>query len=353
MSRVGVFFASRPPDPRGPHRDHLEFCRATGAELVCLEPKVPPALKRRLRLRHPLIGMWMAWSIFRVRRRYDVLITDSEHVGLPLALMLRVSRSRCRHVLVVHLVSTPLKAFFIRYLAGRGVSCYVYHFPSAEPVLERLGVPPERRRFVPYMVDSEFWSPVDVPQKRQICAVGLEYRDYPTLLEAVRGVDVAVDIAAGSPWSQKADGTHRAELPPNVRVGRRDYAELRQLYAESLFTVVPLLENEMQAGITTIVESMAMGRPVVVSRTRGQVGTVRDSHNGLEVPPGDVAALRRAIHWLLDHPEECRRMGAEGRHTIESGMTLGHFVERMSAVVATVSDPGPRLASGVTPEAAR
>jgi glycosyltransferase involved in cell wall biosynthesis len=296
--------------------------------------------------------MWMVWSIFRDRRRYDVLITDSEHIGLPLAVLLRVSRARCRHILVVHLVSTPLKAFFIKYLAGTGVSCYVYHFPSAEPVLERLGVPPERRRFVPYMVDSDFWSPVEVPQKRQICAVGLEYRDYPTLVEAVRGLDVAVEIAVGSPWSQKADHTRGAELPPNVRVGRRDYAQLRQLYGESLFTVVPLLENEMQAGITTIVESMAMSRPVVVSRTHGQVGTVSDRHNGLEVPPGDVAALRQAIRWMLDHPEECRLMGAEGRHTIESGMTIGHFVDRMSAVIGTVSDPGPGAVAGAR-EAAR
>jgi len=353
VSRVAVFFASRPPDPHGPRRDHLEFCRVTGAELVYLEPKVPAALKRRFRLRHPLIAMWMAWSIFHIRRRYDVLITDSEHIGLPLGVMLRVSRARCRHVLVVHLVSTPLKAFLIKYLAGNGVSCYVHHFPSAGPVLERLGVPPTRRRFVPYMVDSDFWSPVEVAQKRQICAVGLEYRDYPTLVEAVRDLDVAVEIAAGSPWSQKADRTRGAELPPNVRVGRRDYAQLRQLYAESLFTVVPLLENDMQAGITTIVESMAMSRPVIVSRTRGQVGTVLDRHNGLEVPPGDVTALRQAIRWLLDRPEERRRMGAEGRRTIESGMTIAHFVERMSGVVATVSDPRVPAVSGAAPEAVR
>lgn len=353
MSRVGVFFGSRIPDPRGPRRDHVEFCRLTGAQLNYLEPAVPAWLKKRLRLRHPLIAMWMAWSIFRVRKRYDVLITDSEHIGLPLGVLLRMTRSRRRHILVVHLVSTPLKSFLIRHAVGRGVTCYVHHFPLAAPVLERLGVSPERRRFVPYMVDSDFWSPLRVEPRRQICAVGLEYRDYPTLIEAVRGLDVAVEIAAGSPWSQKADGTGAAELPANVHVGRRDYAGLRRLYAESLFTVVPLVENEMQAGITTIVESLAMSRAVVVSRTHGQVGTVQDGRNGLEVPPGDVAALRQAIVYLLDHPEQRRRMGAEGRSTIESGMTLMHFVQRMSAVVSDVMDASAGPSRAATAEAAR
>jgi glycosyltransferase involved in cell wall biosynthesis len=349
---VGVFFTSRLPDPNGPRRDHLEFCRVTGAELVALLPRLPAVLGR-LRLRHPLTALWMAWSIFLVRHSYDVVITDSEHVGLPLGILLRISRSRCRHVLVVHLVSTPLKAFLIRHLVGEGVSCYVFHSQPTEPVLDRLGVPPGRRSLVPYMVDSTYWSPIDVEPRRQICAVGLEYRDYPTLIEAVRGLDVQVEIAAGSPWSEKADGTQGAELPTNVNVSRRDYSQLRRLYAESLFTIVPLFENEMQAGITTIVESMAMGRAVVVTRTCGQVGTVRHQHNGLEVPPGDVSALREAVVWLLDHPEESRRLGREGRLTIEAGMTLEHFVARMAAVVKAVSRPGFGAAAGLAGESAQ
>lgn len=352
MSSVGVFFTSRLPDPSGPRRDHLEFCRVTGAELVALVPRLPAVL-RRLRLRHPLTTLWMAWSIFRARHDYDVLVTDSEQVGLPLGIMLRLSRSRCRHVLVVHAVSTRLKGFLIRHLVGEGVSCYVFHSQPTEPVLDRLGVPPGRRRLVPYMVDSTFWFPTNIEPKRQICAVGQENRDYPTLIEAVRGLDVRVEIAAGSPWSETGDSTRGAKLPGNVNVRRRDYRELRHLYAESMFTVVPLVENDMQAGITSVVETMAMGRAVVVTRTRGQVGTVRHQHDGLEVPPGDASALREAILWLLDHPKESRCLGSEGRRTIEAGMTIEHFIERMAEVVTAVASPSFSAAAGPAREAAR
>jgi glycosyltransferase involved in cell wall biosynthesis len=40
---------------------------------------------------------------------------------------------------------------------------------------------------------------------------------------------------------------------------------------------------------------MAMGKPVVVTRSRGQVDLVREGETGLYVPPGDPAALERVL----------------------------------------------------------
>ena len=73
-----------------------------------------------------------------------------------------------------------------------------------------------------------------------ICAVGQELRDYPTLVEAVRGLDVDVVIAAASPWSKREDSSAGLDIPPNVEVGAFDLFELRQLYADAAFVVVPL-----------------------------------------------------------------------------------------------------------------
>jgi glycosyltransferase involved in cell wall biosynthesis len=357
--RIAILLTSAVPDDlersiaagEGPRRDHLELCRATGAELVRLAAARPRAL-RRLRPRHPLTALWMAWRGLRLSRRLDVVVTDSEHVGLPLGILLRLTRSSCRQVLVVHRVSTPLKRLLVR-AAGGGVGRYVFHFAHCDGVLARTGVAAERRALVPYMVDTRFWTPPAAPAPgRRLCAAGLERRDYPTLVEAVRGLDVEVEIAAASPWSCSRDGLGSTDLPPNVRLRRCSHRELRDLYAASLATVVPLVENDMQAGITTIAESLAMGRPVVATRTTGQRGTVVDGVTGLEVPPGDAAALRRAIRWLLDHPEDGRRMGEEGRCRMEGSMSMELWVRRMTAVVdgllppgADPSGPGRRLAT--------
>ena len=151
-----------------------------------------------------------------------------------------------------------------------------------------------------------------------ICAVGQELRDYPTLVEAVRGLDVDVVIAAASPWSKREDSSAGLDIPPNVEVGALDLFDLRQLYADAAFVVVPLQETDFQAGITTILEAMSMGKAVVCTRTTGQTDTIVDGETGLYVPPGDPDALRAAIERLLADPAESARLGAAGREWARS-----------------------------------
>ena len=120
------------------------------------------------------------------------------------------------------------------------------------------------------MVDDRFFSKdadvddirpeleVNYPGLPIISAVGLEFRDYPTLLEAVDGLDVQVVIAAASPWSKRDDTTQHAEVPDNVLVRRFTQHELREVYAASDFVVMPLYHVEFQAGVTALLEAMAM-----------------------------------------------------------------------------------------------
>jgi glycosyltransferase involved in cell wall biosynthesis len=61
-----------------------------------------------------------------------------------------------------------------------------------------------------------------------------------------------------------------------------------------------------------ILEAMAAGKPVVVTRAGGNVEAVDDGRNGLVVPPGDVGALARALLFLADHPDQRLAMGQEG-----------------------------------------
>ncbi|MCJ7657726.1 MAG: hypothetical protein MUO67_01105 [Anaerolineales bacterium] len=114
------------------------------------------------------------------------------------------------------------------------------------------------------MVEADFVSPSIVEStgnldlgltlngRPLICSVGLERRDYPTLIEAVRGLDLQLVIAAASPWSKQADSTQGQDLPSNVTVKRFTQYELRDLYARSRFMVMPLYDVPFQAGITTI-----------------------------------------------------------------------------------------------------
>jgi glycosyltransferase involved in cell wall biosynthesis len=323
-----------------PTMDYYALQAALNADLLdyaALEAAGSPALVRLARRAGRDVAL--AALGYARRRDYDLLFSNGENVGIPLAALLKRHRARPLHALIGHRLSPPKKKPFLRALHNRMDALFVYASTQRDYARQELGIPEAKLHLIPFHADHRFYRPLpaapDAPP-RLICSAGLEWRDYPTLIEAVRGLDVEVRLGAASPWSKHRNETERRELPPNVTARRYEYHELRQLYADSRFVVVPLYENDFQAGITTILEGMAMGKAIVTTRTTGQVDTIREGVNGLYVPPGDVAALRKALTHLLDHPEEAARLGAQARHDLESAMTLDHWVERIACILHTL-----------------
>jgi glycosyltransferase involved in cell wall biosynthesis len=242
--------------------------------------------------------------------------------------------------MIGHVLSPPKKARLHRALRlqRRVDTVVVYASEQRRFAIEELGYRPEQVVLSAFMVDTDFWRPDAVaarPTRPLICAVGQERRDYPTLVEAVNGLDVDVAIAAVSPWSTYRDSAAGLVVPPNVTARGYDLFALRQLYAQAAFVVVPLEEADFQAGITTILEGMAMGKAVICTRTSGQTDTIVDGETGVYVPPGDAAALRAAIERLLADPAEAVRLGANGRAWVLEHAAIDAYVERLAVLVAS------------------
>jgi len=89
--------------------------------------------------------------------------------------------------------------------------------------------------------------------------------------------------------------------------------------------VVPLLPSDTDNGVTVILEAMAMGKPVICSRTRGQVDVIQEGVTGLYVPVGDAGALRAAILSLWNEPQRAQQMGRNARAAVEKHHTLEMF----------------------------
>src|SRR5207249_11266794 len=135
------------------------------------------------------------------------------------------------------------------------------------------------------------------------------------------------------PWSKREDSTQNQDIPANVTVRRFSQFDLRQLYADSRFMVMPLHNVNFQAGVTAILEAMAMGRAVICTKTLGQTDVIVHGETGIYIPPGNPQALRTAIEYLLDNPHEAERMGQAGRRLVQQTMSLDCYVERLSRCV--------------------
>jgi len=81
----------------------------------------------------------------------------------------------------------------------------------------------------------------------------------------------------------------------------------------------------------SLTEAMAAGRPVVATAVNGVPDLVEPGSTGLLAPPADPAALAECVSWLLDHPDEGRRMGAQGRTRVLSIFDAGTMCAMLDA----------------------
>ena len=104
---------------------------------------------------------------------------------------------------------------------------------------------------------------------------------------------------------------------------RRDIPQLLQ--GMDIF----VLSSDYEGLPFAVLESMAMGLPVVATAVDGVRDAIVSGETGLLVPPQEVEALQKAITDLISNSEQRKSMGKAGRDRF-----IGHYtVERMIAKI--------------------
>jgi len=333
-------------------------------------------------------GAYVALAVLGLLRALrggvDVVLCDNENEALVLALLFKAVRRRIPLVTIAVAPTARKKAPFFRLARVQShVDLWLpYVSVQASLLISRYHVPPDRVRLLPFHADSAFFDPSSVDSataprptgRPYVLAVGRQDRDYPTLLEAAADLPVDVVIDVGSLYSHSPDTLTGRPLPPTVHLVSLGQLQLRAAYAFAEVVVVPTNESDIGAGSTTVLEGMAMARPVVTTRSEGsgdvladrrevlRASTPRDTRgmfgpvfaasspqalgpHGFYVPPGDAPALRAALRYLLDHPEEAAEFGRRGRALIVDGLSTDYFVRRVVAAVQ-----GVRTGTATPPE---
>jgi len=81
-----------------------------------------------------------------------------------------------------------------------------------------------------------------------------------------------------------------------------------------------------------IQQGMALGKPIIGSRTGGTPEMVVDGQTGLLVPVSDPAALADALGRLATSAKQRREMGEAGRVRVESHFSLQRMVDAVEAL---------------------
>jgi glycosyltransferase involved in cell wall biosynthesis len=131
---------------------------------------------------------------------------------------------------------------------------------------------------------------------------------YVGRLSPEKGILDLLAAADGIPLVVVGDGPLREKVPQAL--GFVPNAELGPYYRQAAVVAVP---SRREGYGVVCAEAMAHGKPVVASAVGGLLDLVRHNETGLLVPPGDEAALREALHWLLGDAGLRRRLGEAAR----------------------------------------
>ncbi len=142
------------------------------------------------------------------------------------------------------------------------------------------------------------------------------------LIDAMRDLDqrVICIIAGSGPdgdslveYVQKANMTNRVKF-----LGWRMDSDAVTAALDVL--VHPCIWEE--AFGNSIIEAMAVGKPVIATNTAGPAELIDDGATGFLVPKADPKALAKAISKLIDDPELKRRMGEEALKKQQAEFTI-------------------------------
>ena len=286
------------------------------------------AAEKRLRL-----GVSQA---VRARRSCaSVYVSLSERVGIPLSLL----RPNAPHLMIAHLLTSREKRLVARrteFLRRTDVTL-VFSRDQERYLRDDLGLDEQQAQFIWDKVDHRFFAPgAPVEGDGYVLSVGREQRDYDTLIEALRPLNVPSVIVPGSTWSHRDLASMSVPEHVQIREGL-SYLELRCLYQGARVVVVPVhAGTRYAAGVNGILEGMSCARPVVAADTPGLEGYVEDRVNGRRVPAGDPAALRSVIEELWENRSLAEGLGEAGREAVVRGRTIEHFVDRVAGVMETL-----------------
>ncbi len=272
------------------------------------------------------------------KRSYELVFSMSERAGLPFALLNRTLPDRKPMVSRITNWSSRQESMVKRFNLFPDMGPMTVMSNGQKRDLVALGAKPENVHVIHYAVDDTYFSPMkDIQQEKGlVLTLGeVRTRNYNLLFRAIDGLPMKLLVAASGYWYAREKNMDVPQvIPQNVEIaGRFKQIELREIYARAQFTVLPLFDVSYAAGVTATLETMSMGRTVIVTKSEGILDYVVDGETAIVVPTDDPQAMREAIAHLIAHPEEARRLGENARRRIEEVLNYNIYLEQTAQVL--------------------
>jgi len=184
-----------------------------------------------------------------------------------------------------------------------------------------FGLPIEKFVFIPY--HNTVHEEIDSSVGSYFFSGGNFGRDYKTLIEAVRGLDVNLLIASTRP--ELFDDIN---VPSNVEIKGFSHSDYVKKMANCYANIVALDASLLHSGgQQTFLNSMCLGKPTVVTDPDGGADYIEDGVDGFLVESGNPKKLREKIIYLSENVDISLKIGQRAKDRASKLNTEYHFIK--------------------------
>jgi glycosyltransferase involved in cell wall biosynthesis len=300
-------------------------------------------------------------------RKHDIDIVQSFHFKSDVYGAIVARLSGVRHFVASKRDAADYKNQ-LHFLLHRLVRPITQHYIAvskvvADVVSSKEGVPGERMSVIYNGVDLErFAVPDQAARSAARAALGLmpehfvigmsaafrPEKDHALLLQAFREfhrlhpLTRLVLIGAGPLLEHYRKEVSQSDLAGLVTFTGPVNDVRPPMHALDIACLVPSMNEGFS---NSVIEKMAVGLPIVVTRIGGNAEAVEDGVTGFVIPPRDLAALLNATAKLHDDAELRSRIGAAARRRCEDLFSLPQMIRRHESLYRSLA---PKFAEQTT-----
>ena len=192
---------------------------------------------------------------------------------------------------------------------------------------------------LPNFINVDGFDPCFGSKKRTICYIGRlsEEKGILTLIEAVKGLDIKLNIIGEGPLKEAIGDKVKSEGIKNVELlGYLSGQNLKEEIQRCMFTVIP--SEWYENSPLSVYESFALGKPVIGSRIGGIPELVKDGETGLTFESGNIQDLAEKIRKLIVRPDLIIEMGKKARQFVEIELNSEKHYSRLITIYQQLID---------------
>ncbi len=273
------------------------------------------------------------------RNRYDVVVSHGAQSGLVYELLTSFARKKPLHVMFdigglngarINKIETPLIKFALRKSpviivhSSRQLEFYKQYYPNLF----------QKAHFVPFGTDFDFFGGEWRVESGEhvLLSVGYAKRDFKTLCEAWKRADVD-DYKLKIVGDNSLAGEY-SDCPSIEFSGKIPISELMNITKRCAAVVVPLPEFMYSYGQMTILQSMAMAKPMIVTRTTSTADYIDEAPGLMTVEPEDIDSMTLSIEKMCNLSDnELKQMGEKNQAYVKSHFNEMHMAEKTEKII--------------------